>query len=156
MLMASKTIINWQAKEYIERKKTGGWYIGLAVVTAALVGLSIWLQYYSFLAVIIAAVIALIVYITRAPRTLTYSLTEDGISEGNNLHPFDKFKSFGIFNEDNHYSIILIPKARFGTRMTVYFPEAEGEQIVDFFGERLPMEEVKLDFLDKLVRWLKI
>jgi hypothetical protein len=154
--MASKTIINWQAKEYIERKKTGGWYVGLAVVTAALVGLSIWLQYYSFLAVIIAAVIALIVYITRAPRTLTYSLTEDGISEGNNLHPFDKFKSFGIFNEDNHYSIILIPKARFGTRMTVYFPEAEGEQIVDFFGERLPMEEVKLDFLDKLVRWLKI
>jgi len=156
MLMASKTIINWQAKEYIERKKTGGWYVGLAVVTAALVGLSIWLQYYSFLAVIVAAVIALIVYITRAPRTLTYSLTEDGISEGNNLHPFDKFKSFGIFNEDNHYSIILIPKARFGTRMTVYFPEAEGEQIVDFFGERLPMEEVKLDFLDKLVRWLKI
>jgi hypothetical protein len=154
--MASKTIINWQAKEYIERKKTGGWYVGLAVVTAALVGLSIWLQYYSFLAVIVAAVIALIVYITRAPRTLTYSLTEDGISEGNNLHPFDKFKSFGIFNEDNHYSIILIPKARFGTRMTVYFPEAEGEQIVDFFGERLPMEEVKLDFLDKLVRWLKI
>ena len=156
MLMASKTIINWQAKEYIERKKTGGWYVGLAVVTAALVGLSIWLQYYSFLAVIVAAVIALIVYITRAPRTLTYSLTEDGISEGNNLHPFDKFKSFGIFNEDNHYSIILIPKARFGTRMTVYFPEAEGEQNVDFFGERLPMEEVKLDFLDKLVRWLKI
>jgi hypothetical protein len=40
--------------------------------------------------------------------------------------------------------------------MTVYFPEAEGEQIVDFFGERLPMEEVKLDFLDKLVRWLRI
>jgi hypothetical protein len=154
--MASKTIINWQAKEYIERKKTGGWYIGLAVVTAGLVALSIWLQYYSFLAVIIAAVIALIVYITRAPRTLTYSLTEDGISEGNNLHPFDKFKSFGIFNEDNHYSIILIPKARFGTRMTVYFPEAEGEQIVDFFGERLPMEEVKLDMLDKLVRWLRI
>ena len=156
MLMASKTIINWQAKEYIERKKTGGWYIGLAVVTAGLVALSIWLQYYSFLAVIVAAVIALIVYITRAPRTLTYSLTEDGISEGNNLHPFDKFKSFGIFNEDNHYSIILIPKARFGTRMTVYFPEAEGEQIVDFFGERLPMEEVHLDLVDKLVRWLRI
>ena len=31
-----------------------------------------------------------------------------------------------------------------------------GEQIVDFFGERLPMEEVKLDLIDKLVRWLRI
>ncbi len=156
MLMASKTIINWQAKEHIERKKTAGWYVGLAVVAVALAALAIWLQYISFLAVIIFAVIALLVYTMRPPRTLTYSLTEDGISEGNNLHPFDKFKSFGVFNEENHYSIVLIPKARFGTRMTVYFPEAEGEQIVDFFGERLPMEEVKLDFLDKLVRWLRI
>ena len=40
--------------------------------------------------------------------------------------------------------------------MTVFFPETEGEQIVDFFGERLPMEEVKLDLIDKLVRWLRI
>ena len=65
-------------------------------------------------------------------------------------------KSFGVLNEENHYSIVLIPKQRFGARMTVFFPETEGEQIVDFFGERLPMEEVKLDLIDKLVRWLRI
>ena len=154
--MAKDTIINWQAREYIERKKTAGWYVGLAIVTAALIALSIWLQYWSFLAVIIAAVIALLVYVARPPRMLHYSLTEDGISEGNNLQPFDKFKSFGVLNEENHYSLILIPKKRLGTRTVIYFPETEGEQIVDFFGERLPMEEVKLDLIDKIVRKLRI
>ena len=49
-----------------------------------------------------------------------------------------------------------MPKRRFGTRVTVYFPESQGEQIVDMFGERLPMEQVKLDVLDKLVRFLRI
>ena len=155
-LMAKDSIINWQAKEYIERKKTTGWYVGLALVTAGLIALSIWLQYWTFLAVIVVAVITLLIYTSRPPRMLHYSLTEDGISEGNNLHPFDKFKSFGVLNEENHYSIVLIPKQRFGARMTVFFPETEGEQIVDFFGERLPMEEVKLDLIDKLVRWLRI
>ena len=154
--MASKTIINWQAREYIERKKSAGWYVGLAIVTLALVALAIWLQYWSFLVVIVVAVISLLVYSSRPPRMLHYSLTEDGITEGNNLQPFDKFKSFGVFNEANHYSIVLIPKSRFGMRMTIYFPETEGEQIVDFFGERLPMEEVHLDLVDKLVRWLRI
>ena len=154
--MAKDSIINWQAKEYIERKKNAGWYVGLAIVTAALIALSIWLQYWTFLAVIVAAVIALLIYAARPPRTLHYSLSEDGITEGNNLQPFEKFKSFGVLNEENHYSIVLIPKQRFGARMVVYFPETEGEQIVDFFGERLPMEEVKLDMLDKMVRWLRI
>jgi hypothetical protein len=38
----------------------------------------------------------------------------------------------------------------------VYFPEKQGEEIVDMFGLRLPMEEVKLDMIDKLVRLLRI
>ena len=72
------------------------------------------------------------------------------------MYVFSDFRSFGVLNEDNHYSIVLIPKKRFAPRVTVYFPETEGEQIVDVFGARLPMEPVKLDLLDKLVRFLRI
>ena len=38
----------------------------------------------------------------------------------------------------------------------MYFPKEQGEEIVDVFGARLPMEEVKLDVLDKIVRKLRI
>lgn len=154
--MANKTLVNWEAREYIEQKKNAGWYIGLAVITVGLCVAAILLQQWTFLLLIIVAVITLLIYTTRSPRLLHYSLTEKGLSEGNNLYLFNDFKSFGVLNENNHYSIVLMPKKRFGMRVTVYFPEAEGEQIVDIFGARLPMEPVKLDMLDKLVRFLRI
>ena len=154
--MANKTIINWEAREYVEYKKNAGWYVGLAVVTLALCGLAIWLQQYSFLALIIVAVIALLTYTMRKPRMLHYSLSDKGLSEGNNLHAFNQFKSFGVLDENNRYSIVLIPKQRFMPRMIVAFPETEGEQIVDVFGNHLPMEPVKLDAIDKLIRLLRI
>jgi len=152
----SKTLINWEAREYIEHKKTVGWYVGLAVVTVALLVLAVALKYWSFVAVIIAAAAALLFYVSRPPRMLHYSLSDDGVTEGNTLQTFDKFRAFGVLNEDNHYSIVLIPKKRLGTRTIIYFPETEGEQIVDVFGEHLPMEEVHLDAIDRLVRILKI
>lgn len=154
--MASKTIVNWEAREYVERKKNAGWYVGLALITIALLALAILLQYWSFIVLIVVAVVALLMYTSRPPRMLHYSLSSKGLSEGNTLYTFDQFKAFGILNEENHYSIILTPKGRFSARVVVYFPETEGEQIVDIFGERLPMEEVHLDMIDRLVRWLRI
>lgn len=154
--MANKTIVNWEAREYIEYKKNGGWYAGLALVVIVLCALAFFLQQWTFLALVIVAAIALLTYTVRPPRVLHYSLSDKGLSEGNNLHTFDQFKSFGVLNENNHYCIVLVPVRRFGTRMRVYFPETEGEQIVDVFGARLPMEPVKLDMLDRLVRFLRI
>ena len=154
--MAKKTIVNWEAREYIEYKKNTGWYIGLFVVVVILCGLAIWLQQWTFLALIVVAAIALLTYTMRKPRMLHYSLSDKGISEGNNLYPFDKFRAFGVLTDNNPDSIVLTPKKRFGSRVRIYFPETEGEQIVDMFGARLPMEPVKLDMLDKLVRFLRI
>ncbi|MBR3163870.1 hypothetical protein IKF15_01000 [Candidatus Saccharibacteria bacterium] len=154
--MHKKEIINWEAREYIAREKNVGWYVGLAVVVVALCGLAIWLKQYSFLVLIIVATVALLTYVLRQPRLLHYSLSSKGLSEGNNLFTFDQFKSFGVLNENNHYSIVLTPKKRFATSVMVYFPETEGEEIVDMFGARLPMEPVKLDMLDKIVRFLRI
>lgn len=154
--MANKTLVNWEAREYIEYKKNTGWYVGLAVVTIALCAIAIFMQQWTFLLLIVVAVIALLTYTMRKPRLLHYSLNDKGLSEGNNLYVFSDFRSFGVLNESNHYSIVLMPKKRFGTRVTVYFPEAEGEQIVDVFGAHLPMEPVKLDLLDRLVKFLRI
>ena len=54
MVMANKTIVNWEAKEYVEYKKNAGWYVGLAVVTLLLCGLAIWLKQISFLIILFA------------------------------------------------------------------------------------------------------
>mgnify|MGYP000913808123 CR=1 FL=1 len=154
--MAKTNIVNWEAYEYITRDKNTGWYVGLVVIGLALSALSVWLMQWTFLALVVVSVVALFVYVTRPPRLLHYSLSDKGLSEGNRLYSFSQFKSFGVTQEDKRFSIVLIPKKRFAARVTVYFPESQGEEIVDMFGERLPMEQVKMDMLDKLVRFLRI
>ena len=156
MVKSTDTSINWDAQEYIPHDKNTGWYVGLIVVGLVLVALSIWLQVYTFTALVVLSVVALIIYSVRPPRMLHYSLSSKGLSEGNRLYDYADYKSFGILKDDGNFSIVLTPHKRFSPRVTVYFPQEQGEKIVDMFGARLPMEEVKLDFLDKIVKFLRI
>lgn len=151
-----ETVINWKAKEYVLREKNAGWYVGLVIVTLALAALAIWIQEYSFLVLVVLCAVVLVIYSVRPPRELHYSISSKGISEGNKLYSFEDFKAFGVLKEDKYFSIVLTPRKRFSPRQKIYFPEEKGEAIVDAFGYRLPMEEVKLDFLDKIVNFLRI
>lgn len=157
MVMAKTAdVISWEAEEYIVREKNAWWYVGLIAVGLLLSGISIWLQAWTFLIVVVLSVVALMLYAMRPPRILRYTLSDKGLSEGDKLYDYNEFKAFGILREGNHFAIILTPRKRFSPRVTVYFPEAQGEEIVDAFGARLPMEEVKLDLLDKLIKFLRI
>lgn len=148
--------ISWQAEEYIVRKHDAVWYIGLIIIAGALCALSIWLKSWTFLALVIVSVIAILTSNLRPPRKISYKLNDKGLTEDKRLHPYDEFKAFGIMKEDSHFSAILIPKKRLGLSVKVYFPGDSGEAIVDALGARLPMEEVKLDFLDRIVNFLRI
>lgn len=156
MVKSELTAISWDAQEYVVRDKNTGWYVGLIVAGLALSALAVWLQAWTFLAVIVLSVVALMVYAMRPPRMLHYSLSTKGLSEGDKLYSFEDFKAFGVLKEGVHFAIVLTPRKRFSPRVTVFFPEAQGEEIVDAFGARLPMEEVKLDFLDKITKFLRI
>lgn len=148
--------ISWQAEEYVVREHNAGWYFGLIIITAGLIALSVWLKWWTFLILVVLSVVTILVSNLRPPRKIQYSLDNDGLKEGDRLHKFEDFKAFGILKEGNNFSAILIPKKRFGLSVKVYFPGDSGEAIVDALGARLPMEQVKLDFLDKIVNFLRI
>ena len=155
-VMVNKTQITWDAEEYIVKSHNGWWYFGLFIVTAGLSALAVWLQGWTFLALIIVSAITVLIFNLRPARKIHYTLGSEGLEEGKIKHPFTNFRAFGIIKEDSKYSAVLIPKKRFGINVKVYFPEGSGEAIVDALGARLPMEEVKLDFIDKIVNFLRI
>lgn len=148
--------VSWEAEEYIQQNHNTGWYIALFVVGAVLGLISVLLGWWSFLVLIVVCVIAILVSASRPPRKIKYKLDKDGLTEGGRLHKYDEFRAFGILKEDSHFSAVLIPRKRFGLAVKVYFPGGSGEAIVDALGARLPMEEVKLDLLDKIVNFLRI
>lgn len=148
--------VEWEAQEYVPHDKNAGWFVCLIVIALALIGLSIWLQWWTFIALVVVSVIALIMYAVRPPRKLKYSLSKSGLVEGNRTYNYDDFRAFGVVRDGANFAIVLIPRKRFSPSVKVYFPEEKGEKIVDMFGMRLPMEEVKQDILDKLIDFLRI
>lgn len=148
--------VSWQAEEYIVPGRNTWWYVGLIVITIALCILAWFLKWWTFLILVILCAIVILTSTVRPPRKIDYTLTTEGLHEGQRLHKYEDFRAFGILQEGTHYSAILIPKKRLGLSVKVYFPKTSGEIIVDTLGAHLPMQEVKLDFLDKIVNFLRI
>jgi hypothetical protein len=148
--------VNWESSEYFLQEKSGLWFVGLAVVAAGLIVLAILMEAWSFVALVVVSVVALIIYVKRPPRLIHYSLDSKGIHIDERIYSYDNYRSFGVLKDGDQFSIVLIPKKRFSPGLSIYFAKEQGEAIVDAFGLRLPMQEVKLDVIDKLIRKLKI
>ena len=150
--------ITWTAQEYIHLDRSPLWFVGFIVVVLGLIALGIFVfQAWSFSVLIVVMAVALLVYIRRPPRTLTYALSPaQGLYVGERLYTFDEFKAFGLIQDEGNYSIMLIPRKRFSPGVSVFFPDDAGERIVDILGQRLPMENLKLDIVDIIVRKLRL
>lgn len=150
--------ITWSAQEYIHTDKSPVWFVLFSLVVLGFVALDIFLlKSWTFSILVFVMAVAIIVYIRRPPRTLTYALSPaQGLYVGERLYHFDEFRAFGLIQDGEHHSIMLIPRKRFSPGVSVYFPEDAGERIVDILGQRLPMENLKLDLVDIVVRKLRL
>lgn len=150
--------ITWSAQEYVHIDKGPLWFIIFALVVLGLIALDIFLlKSWTLSALIVVMAIAVIVYVRRPPRTLTYALSpKQGLYVGEQLYSFEQFKAFGLIKDGDNNSIMLLPRKRFSPGVSVFFPEEAGERIVDILGQRLPMETLKLDVVDALVRMLRL
>lgn len=150
--------VSWTAHEYIHLEKGGMWYVLFVLVALGLIAVDVFLlRSYTFSALVVVMSIALIIYSRRPPRNLQYTLSlKQGLYVGEKLYSFNDFKEFGIIKDGDNHSIMLIPAKRFAPGLSVYFPEESGEEIVDILGNRLPMRPLKLDFVDLLVRRLRL
>lgn len=149
--------VHWQASEYIHHEKSPLWFILFGLVVLGFMALAIFLvKSITFAVLIPVMAAALIVYSHRPPRVLDYTLSVKGLYINDKLYPLTDYKGFGVIRDTGEYSVMLLPVKRFRPGVSVYFPERAGEAIVDMLGKRLPMQELHLDLIDRVVRWLRI
>ena len=152
--------VTWTASEYIDEQKGTGWYIVFVVAVIGFIAADIFLLkswLYTFSVLVIVMAVALVMHARRPPRTIQYTLSgQQGLYVGDRLYHIADFRAFGLIQDGDRHSIMLIPVKRFAPGVSVYFPEEAGEQIVDILGQRLPMETLKLDPIDILIRKLRL
>lgn len=150
-------LLRWQATEYIHHERTALWYVILGIVVVAFIALALLVfNSITFAILIPVMLIALVVYVRRPPSILNYVLSRKGLHVNDHLYSYDQFKAFGVVSHDELHSVVLLPRKRFQVSQTVYFPEDVGESLVDMLAARLPMQEVKLDVIDRLLKKLRI
>lgn len=149
--------LQWEAPEYVQERRSPWWFIGFWVVVALLMAAALLLiQSITFAILIPVMAAALMLYSHRPPHVLGYVLSSKGLYINEKLHPIEEFRSFGVDPEDSLPGLMLLPVKRFRPALTVHFPQEMGEQIVDFLGARIPMQEVKLDAFDRIIKKLHI
>lgn len=149
--------VQWQAPEYLVTKKAIGWYAAFGVAVILMMALAILvIKSWTFALLIPVMAAALVIYVNRPPHSSTYVVSDKGIYINEKLHPMSEFKSFGVLQESSLPAIVFTPIRRFRPALTVYFPSEAGEAIVDRLGPHLPMEAVRLDAFDKIIKALHI
>ena len=150
--------IHWTAGEYVHGEKNWAWFLLFVVVVIALILSDLLIiKSYTFSVLVVVMAAAVLVYTRRSPKEINYTLSIDqGLYIGERLYHFSEFKSFGLIKDGDKYSIILIPVKRSAPGVSVYFPDEVGEKVVDILGSRLPMENLKLDMIDIIVRKLHL
>ncbi len=149
--------VQWQSAEYHHSHKSIQWFVAFGVVCIGLIAVAVLLlRSWDFAVLIVVMSVALGLYAQRPPRMVDYALDSDGLYINDTLHRFGEYKAFGVFHDGAEYSVTLIPVKRFSPEVTVFFPESSGEVIVDALGGKLPMQSLKTNVFDKIVRFLGI
>lgn len=143
--------IIWSASEFVSHQKNKRWYVLLAVSIIVVSGILylVTREVFSIVVVIVLGT-ALGVFGAVKPKTLDYSVGDEGMQIGPKQFPYTAFHSFAVIDDAAIAYIQLLPQKRFMAPISIYFAPDDEKKIVDYLGKHLPLEHKKRDFTDRL------
>jgi hypothetical protein len=145
----------WQASEYIHHAKGFGWYLIFAAVLVVLLGVAYLTHEWLGGGVFAIMAVAIVVYARKAPRTLTYALSANGISIEQHHYPFTQFRTFAVLPDMAWHTIDLEPTQRFMPRLTILFEDDDFDTVVNHLAEHLPRVDRQPDMVERATRYLR-
>jgi hypothetical protein len=150
-------LYTWTAQEFIRSQRGRGWYWGAAVIILVALAYAVWVQQWTFVAVILMAAVAVYLLGRVAPRQVRYALLPTGIRIGQQIYPYDTLKSFWVVDGVERQTIVVTSKRRLGWMLTLPMDNADIEQVRQILAGYLAEEEGRdEDVVDKFSRWLKL
>lgn len=148
--------IKWSASEFIEREKSSGWYVWLALATAA-VSVATYFLFHDMITSIVIALAAILFGFAaaRKPRQIEYTIDVRGITIAGKLMPYSMFKSFSLDKEGAITSILLMPSKRFAPMTVVYIDPENEDTVINHVAAKLPFDDSVVDTVDRLMRRIR-
>lgn len=153
--------IEWRAPEFEYHERNILWYVGLIIITTALLMLSLWQENFLFAMVIILASTLIIIWSKKAAPIHTIAITERTISVGDlRVYPIGELQAFTIEesgqNDGDWGRILLQSNHRFRPIIKLLIPQAKLDQAREVLEKKLPQFAYEPSLADELIRWLKL
>lgn len=148
--------ISWTGSEFIDRQKSGGWYMSLAggIIFLSVV---IWFTIHDWIAIIAIVLSGILFGIVagRAPKQRSFSIDNQGITVDAKFFSYNEFRSFNLLRDGAMGYIELVPLKRFMPEISLYFAPDDEQRIFNTLASFLPHEERTEHKVDRLMRKLK-
>ncbi|GAC1390416.1 MAG: hypothetical protein NVSMB46_00010 [Candidatus Saccharimonadales bacterium] len=148
--------VRWTASEFIVHKKNKSWYSLLAIFIAAIAAI----VYFVTRDITPAGLIIIMgvifgFFAAQRPRVLQYTIDNEGITIGDRHFLYNDFKFYSITKLGAIQSIVLSPLKRFMPSINLYYEPKDEDNILSVIGEYLPYEEFKGDKVETLMHRLR-
>jgi hypothetical protein len=146
--------IEWQAPEYTHKEKSPDflWTIGLVAVVAAIV--AFFLGNYVFGIFILISGACLIMFTSRPPQMMTFSIKTEGLSIGKNIHAWKSLKGFDMKAGDPYAKLLVETSKNFLPIYTIPMPVSRKEEIRETLKKVIPATSIEesrsMVFMEKL------
>lgn len=157
--------IKWSSSQSVTHQRSKKWNIATALVCVGIILIVVLLklvEFFDWMSAITTSLLVIVAYSaimvsSRQPsQVVDYELSDDGLAINGKLHQFSQFRAFGVHQVGGLWQLVLIPTKRLGAEVNIFINEDQGEQIVDMFGSRLPIQEVQESLVDKIIKKLKL
>jgi len=155
--MSDAVIMEWKGREYDHSPKSADWYwaLGIIAVAGALASILFGNYLFALLVVIVAASLAL--HAAKMPPVHRFRLVEQGLSIGDELHPFERMVSFSVLEDvDGELPPLLSIKTESWLSPHLVIPLAgvDADAVYAYFLSHVDEDEHKHTFTDLVAAWL--
>jgi hypothetical protein len=155
--MPRTPLFTWKGKEYEHRPKTADWYFAVGIIALSTAVASLLFQNYLLAIVIVLAAIAIMAHAHKAPPIHTFSITEQGLSIDDEVHPYEKMLSFSILEDTEGMLppvLSIKTSSLLSPHLIIPLIEVSADGVHAIFLERVEEEEHRPSFSDAVAGWL--
>ncbi len=151
-----RIILAWEAPEYIYQEKGTDWYWWVGLAAIVFLGFAIWQGSFLFGVLVLIGWFTILLFAAKRPRTLKFSISEQGVLVENTFYPWQHLKSFWIFyTPPIHKEISFESKKTLMLHLKVPLGDTDPQRAQEILKKYLPEIEQDDSLIDNLARLAK-
>lgn len=137
-----RTLLTWQAPSRPFRKKDRSYYTTIAIIVTLLVLISLLVQEFMLIGVLLA--LAFVAYVLGfiAPGEVGYKISTQGITIGDHFYFWTDLDSFWFSQKEGHGVVNILTHLRFPGLLMLMIGDQNQEQVKKLVARYLPFYEI--------------